>query len=142
MKSDKVITLALAGRSNAEISEIVGSRPRRVREILSAAIRAGAPIAPNAERMASRGAGNGAGRPEGAIALMGSQNQGRPTTRNPEASPCWRQSFPLDQYELRPGGLRQVALGAAVACSELKMQPQNALVNRTRSIPLLDCTPF
>lgn len=58
MKQEQVIRLALAGRSNAEISAIVGSRPRRVREVLSAAIRAGVPIAPNAERVASRGAGN------------------------------------------------------------------------------------
>ena len=59
VKAEQIVALALAGLPNAEIARIVGSRPRRIREVLSAAIKAGAPIAPNAERMASRRGGNG-----------------------------------------------------------------------------------
>lgn len=57
MKSETIVRLAMAGHSNAEISAIVGSRPRRVREVLAAAIKAGMPIAPNGERTASCRAG-------------------------------------------------------------------------------------
>ncbi len=60
MKQQQVIRLALAGRSNAEIAALVGSRPRRIREVIAAAIRAGAPIAANADRIASRRASDGA----------------------------------------------------------------------------------
>ena len=60
MKLDDIIAPALAGLPNAEIAALVGSRPRKVREIVSAAIRAGVPIAPNADRVASRRASDGA----------------------------------------------------------------------------------
>ncbi len=63
MKAETIVALALAGFPNAEIARIVGSRPRRVREVISAAIKAGVPIAPNAERMALRRAGNGPSAP-------------------------------------------------------------------------------
>ncbi|MCA3653286.1 MAG: hypothetical protein IOC54_15840 [Methylobacterium sp.] len=59
MKQREIVALAVAGHHNAEIAVIVGSRPRKVREVIAAAIRAGAPIAANADRIASRGAGDG-----------------------------------------------------------------------------------
>jgi hypothetical protein len=60
MKQNEIVRLALAGLPNAEIGAIVGSRPRRIREVIAAAIRAGAPIAANADRIASRRASDGA----------------------------------------------------------------------------------
>lgn len=70
MKQREIVALAVAGHHNAEIARIVGSRPRKVREVLSAAIKAGAPIAPNAERMASRRGGNGPPAPVPTLSLV------------------------------------------------------------------------
>lgn len=77
VKSEEIVSLALAGHPNSEIELLVGSRPRRIREVIAAAIRAGAPIAPNGKRIASRRAGNGARtgeRAEAAVRLLRSRS--------------------------------------------------------------------